>query len=148
VVFKHYPLDNECNPTATWASSFNSCAAAEAAEAARAIGGNLGFWKMHEQLFESQHRLREEPDFRALADEIGLDGEQIARAVGEHTYRDRVVEDISLALSLKLAGTPVVFLDGRRMTEWHRLSMWQAILSPDEEWELEEAATRYDVLSR
>ena len=148
VVFKHYPLDNECNPTAAWSSSFNSCAAAEAAEAARAIDGNLGFWKMHEQLFESQDRLRDQPDFRALADEIGLDGERIARAVAEHSYRDRIVEDIDLALRLKLAGTPVVFLDGKRVTEWHRVSMWQAILRPDGEWQLDEAATRYDVLNR
>ncbi|UCG33130.1 MAG: thioredoxin domain-containing protein [Phycisphaerales bacterium] len=148
VVFKHYPLDNECNPTAAWASSFNSCAAAEAAEAARAIHGDAGFWKMHEQLFENQDRLRDEPDFRTLADEVGLDGEGIARAVAEHTYRDRVVEDINVALRLKVAGTPVVFLDGRRMTEWHRPSMWRAILSPEREWKSEEAASRYDVLSR
>jgi protein-disulfide isomerase/uncharacterized membrane protein len=147
VVFKYYPLDNECNPTGAWGSSFNSCAAAEAAEAARAIHGNLGFWKMHEQLFENQNRLRDQPDFRGLADEIGLDGERIAASVAEHAYRDRVVEDINLALSLKLGGTPVVFLDGRRMTEWHRMSMWQAILRPGGDWKLEEAARRYDVLS-
>ena len=148
LVFKYYPLDSECNPAAAWASSFNSCAAAEAAEAAYALYGNFGFWRMHEQLFENQDRLRDQPDFRALADEIGLDGERIARAVAEHTYRDRIVEDINLALRLKLVGTPDVYLDGRRMTEWHRLSMWLAILRPGEEWKREEEATRYDVLSR
>ena len=66
IVFKHYPLNPECNPHARRMTHPNACAAARAAEAARLIGGNEGFWRMHDQLFlaENQRTLVQAPYHR------------------------------------------------------------------------------------
>ena len=146
VVFKHYPLDNSCNPRAKWGRSFNSCAAAQAAEAARNLQGSAGFWKMHDQLFEHRKELAGEPDFKALAEAVGLDGRDIAEAVRGRAYRERIAQDIELAARLGLTGTPTVFLDGKRLTEWHRLAMWRAILSPEEPGDRDQEAEPFEIL--
>ena len=146
VVFKHYPLDNVCNPKARWSTSFNSCAAAQAAEAARDLQGSAGFWKMHDQLFDRWRELAGEPDWEALADAVGLDGRRVAAAVAGQTYQQRILEDIELGVALGVTGTPIVFLDGKRLTEWHRLEMWHAILRPEKLQAPDEEFESYEVL--
>jgi protein-disulfide isomerase/uncharacterized membrane protein len=131
LVFKYYPLDGTCNPNAKWGTSFNSCAAALAAEAARKLRGNEGFWKMHDQIFARQRQLGGAPAWDEWAEAAGLDGSGIVEAVRNQSGRDRLAEDIALAAKLGVTGTPAVFLDGKKLSQWQRMETWAAILGPE-----------------
>ncbi len=68
IVFKHYPLNPDCNAGRRALLAGNTknehphaCEAAAAAEAARRLGGNEAFWKMHDALYKNQARLGQVP---------------------------------------------------------------------------------------
>jgi len=54
MTFRHYPLDQACNPRSTTTMHKFACASTYLAEGARLSGGNDAFWKAHDFLF--RHR--------------------------------------------------------------------------------------------
>ena len=59
VVFKHWPLSPACNKHTGRDAHPKACIAARAAEAARIVGGDEAFWKMHDLLFASREALKD-----------------------------------------------------------------------------------------
>jgi protein-disulfide isomerase/uncharacterized membrane protein len=116
LVFRHYPYSHLCNAAVgkTNMHAF-ACQAAEAAEAALRVGGNDAFWRMHDVLYENRNRLAERP-YAELARQIGLDPTAFAEAMRDPTLRRRIDRDTNLGKTLKIEGTPVLFLNGRRVT--------------------------------
>jgi protein-disulfide isomerase len=117
LVFKHYPLNRSCN---AWMNKDKAghafgCLAAEAAEAARRLGGNAAFWKMHDALYDKQRELDERP-YAKLAASMGLDPAAFEKMLADPATRERVEQDASLGHELGVTATPVVFLDGRQVT--------------------------------
>ena len=51
IVFKYFPMNKTCNDYINNTLHAASCAAAVTAEAARLLGGQEAFWKMHDELF-------------------------------------------------------------------------------------------------
>lgn len=117
LVFKHYPLNRACNAAMEVGKAGNAfgCLAAAAAEAARRLGGNEAFWKMHDALYENQLRLDEKP-YAKLAAEAGLDVSAFERLLTDPATRERIEQDAALGHQLGVTATPVLFLDGRRVT--------------------------------
>lgn len=116
VVFKHYPQSQACNPAMDKSNKHAfACQAAEAAEAAYKLGGNEAFWKMHDVLYENQDRLAEKP-YCELARQIGLDPAAFEQAMQDPALRQRVEQQAAVGKALNIPGTPVLFLDGRRVT--------------------------------
>lgn len=116
LVYKHYPQGKECNAAMAGSNKHAfACMAAEAAEAARILGGEDAFWKMHDALYDNQGRLAEKP-YDQLAREIGLDPVAFERVMSDTATRQRIERDVSLAKGLKVVGTPTLFLDGRRVS--------------------------------
>lgn len=99
IVFKHNPLQ------------FHSHAfiAARASLAADAQGK---FWAYHDRLYELDAKLGN-ADFVAIAREVGLDVEAFERAMRGTALDSRIEEDIELAMSLGVNGTPAYFVNGR-----------------------------------
>lgn len=126
LVYKHFPLEPECNPGSGTVHP-EACEAAFAAEAAREIGGNDAFWKMHDVLFAQQAALGEIP-WGDLASQAGLDGAAVADRVGRRTAQNRVTQDAQLGRAVQLHHTPTIFLDGRPLDDWGRLEVWEAVL--------------------
>ncbi|MFL6203348.1 MAG: thioredoxin domain-containing protein [Thermoanaerobaculia bacterium] len=126
IVYKHFPLEPECNPLLQRTVHEQACEAADAAEAARAIGGSDAFWKMHDRLFANQEALGQAPWTR-LAQEAGLDPARFSGLIAGRAFRDRIREDADLGRQLRIDHTPTIFLDGRKMDEWQRLDVWQAL---------------------
>jgi predicted DsbA family dithiol-disulfide isomerase len=112
VLTRHYPLCADCNDGVTDTVHPNACRAALAAEAARRLGGEEAFARMHKLLFEHRDRLGDET-YRELANEIGLDPEALMRGMESDEVGRIVAGDIALAKELEIAGTPAMFLDGR-----------------------------------
>lgn len=128
VVYKHLPLEPECNSTYPRALHPQACEAAYAAEAARELGGSEGFWKMHDALFERQADVAQ-GRWSELAASVGLDGAAVAERVAQRAHLNRISEDVQRAIDLKVTGTPGIFIDGRPLEEWNRLELWKAILA-------------------
>jgi protein-disulfide isomerase/uncharacterized membrane protein len=127
LVYKHFPLDNECNRKLPRAFHPSACEAAYAAEAARELGGPEAFWKMHDALFERPADVAE-GRWAELAAAAGLNGAAIGERVARQSHLGRIEEDIRLGFGLKLDATPGVFVDGRRLEDWADLDLWKAIL--------------------
>jgi protein-disulfide isomerase len=102
-VFRHFPITT-AHPHAQ--------AAAEASEWAAAQGK---FWAWHDALYQDPDRLGE-ANLIELAGELGLDGQDLRRALAAHTFLARVKEDFLEAIKVGVKGTPAFFLDGVRVS--------------------------------
>ncbi|HYP02182.1 MAG TPA: thioredoxin domain-containing protein [Pyrinomonadaceae bacterium] len=108
LVFRHYPLVR---------IHANALAAAHAAEAAGLQGK---FWEMHDQLYRGQQSWQKSGDartaFTAYARTLGLDAERFAREMNSDGVDTRIVADHARARSLGVDSTPVIFVNGRKLT--------------------------------
>jgi predicted DsbA family dithiol-disulfide isomerase len=68
---------------------------------------------MHDLLLDHQDRLRF-PDLVGYAEQLGLDVERFRDDVLQHTYADRVAEDIDSADLSGVSGTPTFFINNLR----------------------------------
>lgn len=127
VIYKHFPLEPECNPGVSRTLHPEACQAAYAAEAARQAGGSEAFWRMHDLLFGQQELLPQLP-WADLASRAGLDGATIAQQVAAGFGKDRIQEDAAFGQRVQVNATPTVFVDGRKMEDWQRLDVWEALL--------------------
>lgn len=101
IVFKFYPL-----PTHTHGEL-----AARAGAAARTQGK---FWEMHHVMFENQDRL-EQADIERYARQLGLDIPKFKADFMSAQTAERIEKDKKQADDLGLDGTPMLFINGRRV---------------------------------
>jgi protein-disulfide isomerase/uncharacterized membrane protein len=127
IVYKHFPLEPECNRGLQQTIHPQACEAALAAEAARELGGSQAFWRMHDALFARQGGLPEGP-WSDLGSQAGLNGAAVAERVARRAGLNRVAQDANTGQALGINQTPTIFLDGRPLDEWRRLDIWQAVL--------------------
>jgi protein-disulfide isomerase len=104
-VYRNFPL-SEAHPQAE-----------HAAEAAEWAGESGKFWEMHDALFE--HRSDgpgwlDDGRLVEYASELGLDGSDLERALGEERYRSRVRSDFMSGVRSGVNGTPTFFINGYR----------------------------------
>ena len=111
VVFKHFPLESDCNPGLASKLQPGACAAAWAAEAA-ALQGR--FWRYQEFLL-ARGAAGSESAMSSVAAAAGLDVTRWEQDRASAAVRARVERDVRLGLRLGVDGTPAVFLDGRRV---------------------------------
>lgn len=97
LVFRHFPLV---------AIHKHAQAAAEASEAAAAQGR---FWEMHDRLFADENL--EMDAILEHAEEIGLDTDRFERELKEHTYAQRVHEDVESGIQSGVGSTPTIFIN-------------------------------------
>ena len=103
-VFRHFPL-RELHPHAQMT--------AEAAEAVYATAGADAFWVMHDGLFAHQDQLDESGLARCAAD-AGVSADTLRAALDTHQPAGRVQRDVDSGLTIGVAGTPWVFVNGSR----------------------------------
>jgi protein-disulfide isomerase len=128
-VFKHNPLP--FHPLAP--------GAAQAAEAARAQGGDAKFWAMHDQLFEQSPQL-EQANLESAAQKLGLDLGKFKAALAAGAAKDRIAKDQALAAQLGATGTPAFFINGRKLVGAQPVESFKALV--DEELAKAEALVK------
>ena len=99
--FRHFPASDK-HP--------NALRAAEAAEAAGAQGR---FWEMHDLLCEHSPALGT-VHLKRYAQRLGLDVGRFERERREHTYLEKVREDMASGVASGVTGTPTFFINGVR----------------------------------
>jgi len=99
-VYRNFPL--EMHP---WAE--------HAAEAAEFAGARGKFWEMHDALFKHQTSLTDHSLLR-LAAGLGLNGEELTKALDEGIYTAKVKADVEGGMKSGVTGTPMFYLNGRR----------------------------------
>ncbi len=113
LIFKHFPASKACEPRLRDAHPY-ACAAAKASEAARTLGGNESFWKAHDLLFASGHKLKNF-DYKILAEQLELDPEKFTATMQSPEVIARIREDIQLGLDIGVSATPAMFISGRQV---------------------------------
>jgi protein-disulfide isomerase len=85
--------------------------AADAAMAMQTLGGNLAFWKFHDTLFQNQRYISEDK-FNAWATAAGVDASRFKAAYGAKQGSAKVEQDMALAKTLGVVGTPAFRING------------------------------------
>ena len=128
VLFRHYPLNQDCNPQVKTKMHANACHLLRLAEAARIVGGADAFWKAHNYLFANQ-RKRDKLTPEALIQELGIAPADFARALQDEQIGKRIAEDTAEAKRVGVRSTPTVFVSGRKVEGVYRNSIlfWDAL---------------------
>ena len=115
IIFKHYPLDKECNPNVSRSMHPHACKAAAFAETARLQGGNEAFWKAHDYFFENRQHVKKltVADFTTA---LGLDVDRFNQDLESKAFARRIFDDITEGKKLELRSTPSVFVGGKRIS--------------------------------
>jgi len=67
--------------------------------------GSDAFWKVHDDLFDSQPKL-EESDLQAIATKEGIDWSKAKAAIDAHAYKSEIDRDTKDCGSVGVTGTP------------------------------------------
>jgi predicted DsbA family dithiol-disulfide isomerase len=65
---------------------------------------------------------------QAAADKVGLDGEELGRALAGQLYRQRVHQSLQLARDAGVAKTPTFVLGRYRIAGWHYYEVFQTVM--------------------
>ena len=125
--FRHYPIDQTCNPVSPRTIHPRACLASRAAEAAGMIAGNDGYWAMHVWLFENLDRVNEET-ISAAAAELGIDQGSLLSEMRSRWVGDAIATDAQAGKSLGLNSVPFILINGKRVPHWRMDGMLEAIV--------------------
>jgi protein-disulfide isomerase len=101
VVFKNLPLPFHANARP----------AAEAAEGARALGGNAAFWKFAASAFADQKSLGADA-YAKWAHDAGIDATAFADPARAKAWSAKIDRDLEVARKVGVDGTPAFFING------------------------------------
>lgn len=110
--FKHYPMDNACNPNIKRKFHEDACRAAKAGVCAQQQGR---FWALHDQMFQNRTRLSLD-DIKGYAAQSGIDVDQLVGCMDDPKTVERVQADIAEGKALGVGGTPTFFVNGWKQT--------------------------------
>lgn len=72
------------------------------------------FWQVANYVFDHQESVRE-PDLIALAGRLGMDQAKFAATIAKRKYTPRVDADVAEGFQRGIRGSPVIFVNGRRI---------------------------------
>jgi protein-disulfide isomerase len=115
LVMKNYPLDKACNPSMDHDLHKNSC---YMAEVSRCAGEQGKYWDITARFFAFEDLHDDSPKvvttkIKDVIKALSLDEDAIASCVQSGRYRKKLLEDIELADSLGIPGTPFIMINGR-----------------------------------
>lgn len=112
LVYRHFPLNSDCNPQVQTRVHTRACQAAVAAECAGAQGK---FWPYQRLLFEHQDAL-DSPSLLGYAARLSLDQAEFERCLSSPAAAAAVAEDVAAGAAAGVVSTPTFFINGRRIS--------------------------------
>jgi protein-disulfide isomerase len=119
-VFKDYPL-TQIHPWAMTAAIAGRCAYMQKPEA---------FWSLHDLIFDNQDLISPENVWQKMLDlaaQAGLDPDAVRACMAAQQAPAAIQADMQEAQALKIANTPTVFVNGRRLVGGERAFLEQFI---------------------
>ncbi|MGE3180897.1 MAG: thioredoxin domain-containing protein [Phycisphaerae bacterium] len=112
--FRLYPFNYACNPTLNEneARHKNACEMAAAARAARQLGGDEGYQKMHAWLFENRESFSMDK-LKAAATAQGLDADKLTTAMESAEIKNQIVQEATTGRKLGINSIPRVFVNNK-----------------------------------
>jgi NhaA family Na+:H+ antiporter len=115
---RHFPIER-IHPGATFASRL-----------VEAAGRQGMFWQMHDRLFDNEPPFTED-EMLAMAREIGVDMDRLARDLADPQTLANVNADVLEGRTRGVSGTPTIFVDGLRYDgAWDFYSLANAFEQP------------------
>ena len=115
VIYRHYPLCADCNFSLQSTSHPNACRAARAAEAAKTLQGDDGFWRIHRWLFQREGSFTDD-ELRIAVTELGFeDWKLFASTMQSKTTLSAILADVVEAQALSVVDAPTVFVNDRKV---------------------------------
>ncbi len=108
----------------------NAVPAGQAALFARDAGK---FWAMHDALFDNQMSLSE-TTIKALAKQIGLDPDALAKATAAGKYKDELEASKEAGKNAGVDSTPSVYVNGRKLTLGISMDSLAATVDDELDW--------------
>lgn len=132
VVFKHFPMNRDCNEYVTSKTHPAACAAALTAEGARLLGGEEMFQKMSDELFGKRDTFGRKPkEFLTQAcAKLGLNENELWGKIRSAQALERIKSHTWQAHQAKVEAVPALFLDGRPLNPFVLDKFWDFVL-PD-----------------
>ena len=122
-VYRHFQLFGD-----------RSLPAMVASECAFQIGGNDGFWPVHDAIFDTPSP-RSNDQFRGFAQNAGLDMAAwdacFANGQGSAEVRAIIEADVAEGRAAGVSGTPTVFVNGNRIVGAQPFSVFQAAIQAE-----------------
>jgi len=124
IVFRNYPLSNQCNSNVQSSFHEDACGAAFAAECARKQGK---FWDLTGLMFKNQTYL-DRDGISTMAEQKGLDVAALMACMDDPATELAVKTDIAAGEKAGITGTPALFMQGA-----HGPGIWVKLrASPDQ----------------
>ncbi|MFK7984623.1 MAG: DsbA family protein [Sandaracinaceae bacterium] len=121
IVFKHNPLPFHDN----------AMPAAEAAMEVQAQAGDEAFFRFHDTLFANQRELTRE-NLEQWAEALGgINMGRFRAALDNHTHREAIQADQTLARSLGASGTPAFFINGRNLRGAQPFPAFESVINEE-----------------
>ncbi len=108
-VFKHYPMNPDCNAGVKTRKHKDACQAAKASVCAKEQGY---FWPFHDLAYKNQHRLGAEY-LHTYAVQAGADGSKFDACMATDDAMNQVRHDADVGATLNIHGTPRIYIDGK-----------------------------------
>jgi protein-disulfide isomerase/uncharacterized membrane protein len=121
LVYRHYPLDPACNSDMDRPLHPFAC---ELAILSRCAGDKDLFWAFHDLAFQEQTASKP----REWAQKVGLSEEEIGVCLKEPRHLKKIQDDIAVARSVGVQGTPTLFFNGKRVEARGLEPLRQAVL--------------------
>ncbi len=115
--FRHFPIDETCNPVVSTTEHLFACLAAKAAEAAGILGGVEGYWKMHAWLMQNQPGFNEQKLDEAIS-VLDFDPQVFRAAMDSIDAAEAIAADATIAQSSGLRAVPAIFVNDRFVERW------------------------------
>lgn len=116
VVFRHYPLDIQCNDAMKRPFHVGACDLARAMECGESQGK---FWAMHDAIFGSQENFMRNPvtdkGIESLAQGAGIGAGSFMACYRNQSTLAKVKADVAAGNRIKITGTPTVIVNDRRL---------------------------------
>ncbi|MBS0619585.1 MAG: thioredoxin domain-containing protein [Spirochaetes bacterium] len=116
VVFRHYPLDIQCNDAMKRAFHVGACDLARTIECGEAQGK---FWQMHDAVFAQQETFFRNPvtekSIEAMAQAVGANATMLLQCFRGNATMTKVKADIAAGNRIKIQGTPTVIVNDRKL---------------------------------
>ncbi len=107
-VFKHFPMNPDCNAGVKNKKHRSACDAAKASVCAKEQGF---FWAFHDLAYKNQHQLGVD-SLRTYALAAGADGARYDACMSNDAPREVVLHDAAAGTSLDIHGTPRIYING------------------------------------